>query len=140
MTQEERRRRAEAWRSASQDTAHAARTLFREERHRSAVSRAYYAAYQAGTYRCVLRGDEAQFPVGWNNPSHDQLPELLSNHGRLPIASRRRIRSVLYALRTQRETADYRPGRSTLSEDSLMALSYMDIVFRLLGLSQEVEE
>ena len=50
---------------------------------RSCISRIYYAAYQAAASASLAHGDGTRFPNGWNNPSHEQLPDLVQNNGRL---------------------------------------------------------
>ncbi|HET6384026.1 MAG TPA: hypothetical protein VFJ58_11600 [Armatimonadota bacterium] len=62
------------------------------------------------------------FPAGWNNPSHEQLPDLIGNNGGLTINSRRTVRKMLRALRSLREDADYRMGRTVDVESARTAL------------------
>ena len=100
---------------------------------RSAVSRAYYAAYQAATASCVAHRDEINFPSGWNNPAHDQLPELIQNNGDLSLFARRQVTQLLVALRVTRESADYRPGRTVDKPIALESLQRAILILSLLG-------
>lgn len=74
------------WQELSRDNFQAATKLLNEGHLRSSVSRAYYAAYCAVTAELVGQG--VQFAHGWNNPAHDQLPELILNTMRLPRSLR----------------------------------------------------
>ena len=132
MSRTERLRSAEFWVRAGDRAALSARMLHEGDDYRGCANRAYYAAYQTATATCLIHGDAEQFPHGWNNPSHDQLPDLLLNNGGFALESRRRVRSLLLRLRALRETADYRPGRSFPSEESLQALYYMEALIRIL--------
>ncbi len=65
------------WTAMARENLVAAKSLSADARWRSAVSRAYYAAY------CVVTGElagRANFPRGRQNPSHDQLPKLIMNY------------------------------------------------------------
>jgi uncharacterized protein (UPF0332 family) len=85
--------------------------LARAEHWRSSVSRSYYAAYSAVTSRLNERG--VSFPHGWNNPGHEQLPNLILHNLTLPINIRRRLKQWIEFLRNAREDADYRGGLLT---------------------------
>ncbi|GAB4470394.1 MAG: hypothetical protein OHK0029_43210 [Armatimonadaceae bacterium] len=100
----------ERWQHSAVDNLEAGKLLYNDGRHRAAVSRFYYAAYQAATAICLRHGDEGQFPQGWNNPSHDQLPDLIRNNGDLTRSVRRTVSRLLRVLRHSREDADYRMG------------------------------
>lgn len=132
MTRDERRRSVGFWERAGDRTALSARALHEGDDPRGCANRAYYAAYQQATAVCLRHGDEEQFPHQWHNPSHEQVPDLLGNNGNLPIEARRRIGPLLQRLRSLRETADYRPGHSCRTEESLAALHCMESLFRLL--------
>ena len=101
---------ADRWRQTAIRTIATAKQLRNGDDHRSCVSRAYYAAYQATTAVCIAHGDAVNFPPGWNNPSHEQLPDLIVNNGNLSVTTRRWVRKALRELRVYRETADYRMG------------------------------
>ena len=85
---------AARWRQTALATLETAKHLRDREDNRSSVSRAYYAAYQAATSVCILHGDAANFPHGWHNPAHDQLPELINNNGALTVHTRRTVKNI----------------------------------------------
>lgn len=95
------------WEEMSLARLRAAKALLDLGFYRDSISRSYYAAYCAATSRVV--GRNVTFAFGRQNPSHDQLPDLILNTGRLPKAVRQKVRTRLYFLRYSRENADYRP-------------------------------
>lgn len=122
--------RAERWRRAAWATLETAKHLRERNDYRSCVSRTYYAAYQAATFVCLLHGDDVNFPPGWNNPTHEQLPDLIGNYGNFSFNARRTAKKILRELRTLREDADYRMGRTvdarTVKAALLMATSLFE--------------
>ena len=133
MTAQQRRLRVEGWQQVARQTKETAQLAYTAGHWRSAVSRAYYAAYQAATAVCVAHGDEEQFPQGWNNPTHEQLPELIQNNGDISFTARRQITQRLVALRISRESADYRPGRTVDGVIALESLQRMISLLKILG-------
>ena len=79
--------------------------------YRSAVSRAYYAAYAAVTRRLVEAG--TTFSKGWNNPEHSELPRLIQQQlaGRYSSSQLKEMAAAIRRLRSARIDADYRPQR-----------------------------
>jgi len=124
--------RAKQWRDMAEITLKTAKLLRDQSDARSCVSRAYYAVYQVATSVCVAHGDVPQFPQGWNNPSHDQLPDLILNNGDYTRAARRTLRRILREMRTLREDSDYRAGRTVDSQTIRTALAMADTAFGLL--------
>lgn len=100
--------------------------------YRDSISRSYYAAYCAAA-SCV-RDQEASFAHGFRNPSHEQLPRLILNAGKLPITKRRRLNSVLRVLRRAREDAEYRPFVSITRSFALFSLINANAFVELLGI------
>jgi uncharacterized protein (UPF0332 family) len=96
------------WEELSQDSLRAAKLLAKEGHFRSSISRAYYAAYCAIAGELATRG--TSFPYGWNNPSHEQLPDLVAHNLPLPRGVRHQMNRNIRRLRNAREDADYRPG------------------------------
>lgn len=129
---ESRERQAARWRQTAVITLDTARHLRERSDYRSCVSRAYYAAYQVATAACIAHGDEAHFPLDWNNPTHEQLPSLMRNNGEFTVNTRRRIAKILRQLRTFREDSDYRPGITVEAKRSreaiLLALSLFELM------------
>lgn len=97
------------WAERSQTCLNAAKLLLDRELFRDSVSRSYYAAYSAATSYLLAR--RVTFAHGWNNPAHEQLPDLILNNTSLPRSTRIRLNRSLRLLRQAREDADYRPGR-----------------------------
>jgi uncharacterized protein (UPF0332 family) len=124
---------AEQWENQARQSLEAAQLLFNEEYYRDCVSRAYYAAYQAAAAASVEHGDSRNFPVGWNNPSHEQLPDLIANNGDLSQATRKEVRRLLRILRSSREDADYRPGRTVDRITAYQCLSGAIVILKHLG-------
>ena len=88
----------------------AAKVLLDKAFHRSAVSRAYYAAYAALTG--VLEQQGADFTHGGANPSHDQLLALTAHNldpARYGKGLRRQLKRAAAALQATRINADYNP-------------------------------
>lgn len=96
------------WDELSLDCLEAAKMLADNGHWRSSVSRSYYAAYSAVTSRLVAR--RVSFAHGWNNPAHEQLPNLIVHNLELPLNIRRHVKQLVHTLRRAREDADYRPG------------------------------
>jgi uncharacterized protein (UPF0332 family) len=118
-----------------QDSLRAARKLLHDGHLRSSVSRSYYAAYCAVTAEFVKRG--IQFAHGWNNPAHDQLPELVLHNTTLPRNARYQINKALRRLRKAREDADYRPGTTIERPDALRLFHDAHLVAQTLGVNDE---
>jgi hypothetical protein len=83
----------------------------------------------------VKRG--VDFPRGWNNPAHDQLPELVLRNTSLPRNTRYQINKALRRLRKARENADYRPGASVERPEALSAFHDAHLVAQALGVSDD---
>jgi uncharacterized protein (UPF0332 family) len=132
MTRIEEQESALFWEARARQVLQTAWLVFHEEDFPSAASRAYYAAYQAATTVCLLHRDSDKFPHGWNNPSHDQLPDLIRNNGDLEVSTRRKIAQFLNQLRETRETADYRPGKTIEKNDAFTCLQKADQVLHIL--------
>ena len=123
---------AKRWREAAARTLSTALLLRGQDDARSCVSRAYYAVFQLATAVCIAHGDAAQFPESWNNPSHLQLPDLIYNNGNCSLLTRRSVRKILRELRTLREDADYRVGRTVDKQTVRAALLMAETVFERL--------
>jgi HEPN domain-containing protein len=119
------------WRDIGRVGSRSAKLLYESGDYRGSANRAYYAVYHAATAVCVEHGDE--FPHGRNNPPHDQLPQLILNNGDLPLGRRRQIVRLLLLLRTEREIADYRPGRTIDILNARDGLIAMTTVLKVLG-------
>jgi uncharacterized protein (UPF0332 family) len=101
-------RRLATWNDLSDECARAAKRLLADELWRRSISASYYAAYSAITAKLVEA--KVTFARGWNNPAHEQLPDLILNHIRASQGTRREMRKAIRRLRMAREDSDYRPG------------------------------
>lgn len=119
----------------SRDALEAAKQLTAPGQWRGSVNRSYYVAYCAVTAALVAHG--LSFAHGWNNPAHDQLPDLVGNNLPLPQNTRRSLRKVLRILRRARESADYRPGATIDRALALDCIRYAIIVLHLLEVSHD---
>jgi uncharacterized protein (UPF0332 family) len=119
----------------SRDSLQAAKSLLEEGYLRSSISRAYYAAYCAVTADMITLG--VSFPYGWNNPAHDQLPDLVLHNTPWPRNRRYEINKALRRLRRAREDADYRPGSTIEHRDAVDVLRDASFVLRTMGVRDE---
>ncbi len=126
------RQSVDLWKRTALATLDTARSLRDHEDFRSCVSRIYYAAYQAATAICLAHEDADHFPNGWNNPSHEQLPDLVQNNGDLSPPARRTAARILRLLRGFREDADYRPGRTVDAVTVRTSLLAVSTLFEVL--------
>ena len=135
----EDKRDAERWQARAKQSLAAARDLFTGEHFSACANRAYCAAYQACVAVCLLHGDRDKFPSEWNNPTHEQLPELLLNNGKYTLFARRRITATLLRLRRIREDADYRIGRTVDGDITLKCLHETQRLFEYIefGIGEE---
>jgi uncharacterized protein (UPF0332 family) len=96
------------WDDMSSEALRAAKTLLKEECYRGCVSRAYYSAYCAAADRLVGKG--VRFRHGWQNPAHEQLPDLIrTRFVGISRADLWELIKTIRRLRIQRTDADYRP-------------------------------
>ena len=130
-------KRADLWKWTALVTLDTAKSLRDHPDSRSCVSRIYYAAYQAAASVSTAHGDAPQFPPGWNNPSHQQLPDLLQNNGDFTPSARRTAARILRLLRNFREDADYRPGRTVDAVTVKTALLAVATLFEVLELNDD---
>ena len=95
------------WDDLSRENLAAAKLLASAGLLRSAVSRAYYAAYAAVSAKLV---GKTSFPAGRHGPSHDRLPKLAMNYlSSLPVYERRRVSNASWRLYQRRVDSDYKP-------------------------------
>jgi len=97
----------ETWRQLSEDSLLAAETLLQDGRHRSCVSRAYYASYCAVTHEIIQK--LTTFSHGRKNPSHELVPAYIQNNLTISQPKKDAVDTYVRLLRYYREDADYRP-------------------------------
>jgi len=99
---------------------------------RSAVSRAYYAAYAAVTARLVQSG--AVHRLDSANPSHRALPAMVEgNLSGLADWQRRDLKSTTRRLYETRLDADYRARVEVDREVAVRSLRELAVTMRLLS-------
>lgn len=120
------------WREIAIDGLHAAGELSRLGRHRSSVSRAYYAAFAALTARLT----EAGLSFGGDEgPAHSAVPELIqSNMPRLRVNERRALKGLFTQLYENRLDADYHASITVDGKSATLSLRCVGFVFQILGI------
>jgi hypothetical protein len=119
------------WRALAVDSYGAAIEMKKRRHWRSAVSRAYFAAYSQVSG--CLRELGVAMPGGREGPSHGSLPGLIqSNLTMLRAQDRPRLVSRLRELYRLRVLADYRPSFGMSEIEALSALDLMGDVFHWL--------
>src|SRR6266478_4012575 len=120
---------SETWLDVARDARKAANTLLVEDRYRSAVARAYYAAYSKVTHELVATGG-LQMPPGRDGPNHSRVRRVIeTSMPNMPQAKRDKLSELvgrLYALRIE---ADYRPSSTVGITEARAAISLMTTVF-----------
>jgi hypothetical protein len=77
------------------------------------------------------------FAHGWQNPGHDQLPDLVLHNTTWPRNTRYQINKALRRLRRTREDADYRPGAAVERRDAIACIRDASFVLQTLGVNDE---
>ena len=121
---------ASTWLEMSADCLRASKKLLDEGLYRRSMSSAYYAAYSAITAELVAKG--VTFAHGWQNPAHEQLPELVMNRISLARKDRYQLRAILRLLRQARENADYRPNVTITIETARECVRFAQLAIRIL--------
>jgi uncharacterized protein (UPF0332 family) len=126
------------WHDIARDSRNAANELVRT-RHRSCVSRAYYAAYAKVTHLLVQTG--VPMPLGREGPNHPgHLPTraandkgirqmIVQNLAQFNLNKRRALSEIIGELYTLRLYGDYRPSQEVDAADAREAVSMMNTVF-----------
>jgi uncharacterized protein (UPF0332 family) len=118
------------WRDIATENEEAAKDLLRARRYRSAVSRAYYAAYAMITGRLTTSGAVG---AGDRNPSHKTLPLMVEgNLGGLSDWQRRDLKATTRRLYDMRPDADYRATTHVGKRTAVQSLSDLGRAVRLL--------
>jgi uncharacterized protein (UPF0332 family) len=119
------------WREMSRESLVAAKSLSQDARWRSAVSRAYYAAYSA--VAGALDG-LARYSGGRFGPSHDRLPQLVMTYlTDLRFHERAKVVKAARRLYRQRIAADYEPPRQVALEEARIAIQDASFILRIIA-------
>jgi len=121
------------WLELARDARHAANELLTQERFRSCISRAYYAAYSKVTHELAFTA-QLTMPAEREGPHHTGRrggirPMIETSMPNMQQDKRVKLSELigrLYALRT---VADYRPSVDVESRDAREAVSIMKTVF-----------
>jgi hypothetical protein len=120
-----------SWRDVGKENLQAARHLLFASCFRGSVNRSYYAAYSVLTDAFAGR---LTFGYGGNNPSHQDIPNLiLNNLTALPAYRRREINAACRRLWKARVDADYVPTSLIDRAVAVSALRDSTRIFALLG-------
>lgn len=102
-----------------------------QHRWRSALSRAYYAAYARVT-AALANVPGVTFASGREGPTHARLPGLVETHLSHAGDVRWRVSELVRGLYKARLDADYVPSRDIGAGDAREAVRMMAEVFRLM--------
>jgi uncharacterized protein (UPF0332 family) len=124
---------AGTWLELARDARKAASRLVMEERFRSCVSRAYYAAYSKATYELVADAG-LTMPAGREGPTHGtgrgSIRRMIeSSMPHMDPAKRVKLSELIGRLYTLRIDADYHPSVEVEGADAREALSIMKTIF-----------
>ena len=126
---EEERTVPENWLDIAGDARKSASTLLTEDHYRSAVARAYYAAYSKITHSLVSVAG-LPMPPGREGPSHSRIGRIFeTSMPHMTQAKRDKLSELLGRLYTLRIDADYRPSIPIGIRDARAAISLMTTVF-----------
>lgn len=123
------------WLDLAWDARNAANELFIQERFRSCISRAYYAAYAKVTHELVFTA-RLTMPADREGPSHPgrlgtggirrmietSMPNMQQN-------KRVKLSALIGRLYTLRIDADYKPSVTVENRDAREALGIMKVIF-----------
>ena len=119
------------WDQISRENLLAAKSLSQDSRWRSAVSRAYYAAY--ASVSGALEG-LAQFPRDRYGPSHDLLPILVMTYlTTIGFFDRRKVAAASRRLYRYRIAADYEPPMTVDRDFAATALRDASFIVRAIA-------
>jgi uncharacterized protein (UPF0332 family) len=120
---------AENWLDVARDARKSASSLLTEDHYRSAVARAYYAAYSKITHELVATAG-LPMPPGREGPKHRRIRAVIkTSMPNMTQAKRDKLSEMLGRLYVLRIEADYRPSSSVGSTEARAAVSLMTTVF-----------
>lgn len=111
-----------SWFDMNRDSFQAARLVQKHRHWRSAVSRAYFAAYAAIT-GVLEQAGAVDFRFGGRNRGHRQLLALAANNLDVRVygpQTRKRIKRSLNILQTQRVNADDNDDQEAITNDDVV--------------------
>lgn len=118
----------DTWLDVARDARKSANTLVQQENHRSAASRAYYAAYSKVTDALVAAG--LTMPVGREGPAHKRIRPLIeTSMPGMDQSKREALSSMVGRLYTLRIDSDYKPSTIVSDKESREAVSILKTIF-----------
>jgi hypothetical protein len=119
----------ENWLDVARDARKSANTLLSENHFRSAVARAYYAAYSKIMHELVVVAG-LQAPPDREGFSHARIrPVIETSMPNMIQAKRDKLSELLGRLYALRIAADYRPSSTAGSTEGRAAISLMKTIF-----------
>jgi len=119
----------DTWLDVARDARKAASRLLTEGHFRSAVARAYYAAYSKVTHELVATAG-LPMPPGRDGPNHSRIRRVIeTSMPSMPQAKRDKLSEMLGRLYALRIEADYRPSSTVGVTEARAAISLMTTVF-----------
>lgn len=123
----------QTWLELARDARYAANVLLTQERFRSCMSRAYYAAYSKVAHELVATAGLAM-PANREGPHHTGRrgairPMIETSMPNMSPQKRVKLSELIGRLYTLRIEADYRPSVNVTSHDARDAVSIMKTVF-----------
>lgn len=120
---------AQTWLELARDARNAANVLLTQDRFRSCLSRAYYAAYSKVAHELVFTA-QLSMPPDREGPSHARIRPIIETSMPNMRQDKRVKRSELIGrLYTLRIDADYKPSVQVEGADAREALSIVKTVF-----------
>ena len=120
---------AEIWLELARDARKAANDLLAQERFRSCVSRAYYAAYSKVTHELAFTA-QLPMPPGREGPGHKRLrPVIETSMPNLRPDQREKLSELVGRLYVLRIDADYRPSVVVEDREAREAISILKTIF-----------
>ena len=118
------------WDEIGRDSLEAAKLLREANKHRSSISRAYYAVYARVTAELE---EVVPFPPERSGPSHKSLPLLAKNYlSRLDFPTRLLLRDRIQSLYDLRVEADYKPAKPIAALKAQAAIEEAERMFAIL--------
>jgi uncharacterized protein (UPF0332 family) len=119
----------ETWLDLARDARKAANTLVTEDRFRSAVARAYYAAYSKVTHELAAIAG-LLMPPGREGPSHTRIRQIIeTSMPNMAQTKRAKLSELVGRLYTLRIDADYKPSMAVEASEAREAISIMKTIF-----------
>jgi uncharacterized protein (UPF0332 family) len=119
----------QTWLEVAGDARKAASRLVTEERFRSCMSRAYYAAYSKVTHELVMTAGLAM-AADREGPGHGSIRRLIeTSMPNMRQDKRVKLSELIGRLYTLRIDADYKPSVEIEGRDAREAISIMKTVF-----------